>query len=70
MESGRASSTNDNEKENVMFAMTPASSYLPADIYRMTTERDSALFETTIKELWNLETIGIKSRIIKKETLW
>ena len=37
--SGRVSSTNDNEKENVMLAMTPASSCLPAITHLMTTER-------------------------------
>ena len=42
--------------------MTPASSCLPASIHLMTTERDYALFETNIEELWNLETIGIKSK--------
>ena len=60
--SGRASSTNDNEKENIMFAITPASRYLPVDIDLMTMERDSALFEANIEELWNLETIRIKSK--------
>ena len=59
---GKVSSTNGNEKENVMFAMTPASSCLPANIHLMTTERDSSLFEPNIKELWNLETIEIKSK--------
>ena len=40
--------------------MTPTSSYLPAYIHRMTTGRDSVLFETNIEELWNLDTNGIK----------
>ena len=60
--SGKVSSINGNEKENVMFAMAPASSCLPANIHLMTTERDSSLFEPNIKELWNLETIEIKSK--------
>ena len=60
--SARVSSTNDNEKENVMFTMTPASSCLPANIYLMIMETDFALFEPNIEELWNLETIGIKSK--------
>ena len=45
-----------------MFAITPASRYLPVDIDLMTMERDSALFEANIEELWNLETIRIKSK--------
>ena len=60
--SGRVSSTNGNEKENDMFAMTPASSCLPANIHLMNTERDPTLFEPNIEELSNLETIGIKSK--------
>ena len=60
--SGRVSSTNGNEKENVMFAMTPASSCLPANIHLITTEKGSSLFEPNIEKLWNLETIGIKSK--------
>ena len=60
--SGRVSSTNGNEKENDIFAMTPASSCLPANIHLMNTERDPTLFEPNIEELSNLETIGIKSK--------
>ena len=45
-----------------MFAMRSASSSLPANIHLMTTESDSSLFEPNIKKLWNLETIGIKSK--------
>ena len=59
--SGRVSSTNGNEEENVMFAMTPVSSCLPANIHLMTTETGSSYFELNIEKLWNLETIGIKS---------
>ena len=40
--SGRVSSTNGNEEENVMFAMTPVSSCLPANIHLMTTEACSS----------------------------
>ena len=65
--SGKASSTNDNDKENVMFGVTPTSSYLPGDIHLMTTERNSALFEPNIDEVWNLETIGIKSKDNQEE---
>ena len=60
--SGKVSSTNDNEKENVMFAIAPASSCLLANIHPMTMERGSTLFEPNTEELWNLETIGIKSK--------
>ena len=60
--SGKVSLTNDNEKENFMFAMAPASSGLPVNIHLITTDRGSALFEPNIEELWNLETSGIKSR--------
>ena len=59
----RASSTNGSEQENVIFAMTPVSSCLPSNIHPMAMERDSVLFEANIEELWNLETIGIKSNI-------
>ena len=45
-----------------MFAMTSASSSLPANSHLMTTQSDSSLYEPNIKKLWNLETIGIKSK--------
>ena len=60
--SGLVSSTNGNEKENVMFSMTSASRCLPANIHLVSTDRDSALFEPNIEELWNLGTTGIKSK--------
>ena len=55
--SGKVSLTNDNEKENFMFAMVPASSGLPVNIHLTTTDRGSALFEPNIEELWNLEQV-------------
>ena len=42
--------------------MAPASSYFPADIHLMTTKRDSALFEPSIEEPWNFETIKVKQK--------
>ena len=42
--------------------MAPASSCLPDNFHLMTKERDSSLFEPNIEKLWNLKTIGIKSK--------
>lgn len=47
--SGRASSTNNNVKENIMLALTPASSYLPGDIHLVNTKRDAALLKSISK---------------------
>ena len=44
-----------------MLAKTPPLSCLLANIIFMATERDFALFEPTIEELWNLEATEIKS---------
>ena len=43
--------TNSNQKKNIMFAMTTASSSLPANIHLMITESDSSLYEPNIEKL-------------------
>lgn len=43
-----------------MFERTKMSSYFPWNL--MIKESNSVSFETNIKELWNLETIGIKQK--------
>ena len=49
-------------KTKEMFLLT-LSSQIPTELHQMDKEKHSAIFEPNVEDLWNLETIGIKSKV-------